>query len=529
MHTNLHTYIYKHAHTHTHIYTQRIYAWKKKVVLVLNKIDTLSQHDRLDDLHKIEAFVRENGRQVLNEDPVVFGVSSLSAFQAKQGYAQAEEEGDEEKKEEYQRMLHDSGFPALQQYLLETIAGGNRMRLKFESPIGVAEQLLFKYSQALEDRRRVIQDDASVLELFDSDMATFKTDMIADFEYQQNKLENVFLKMKRNADEFFQENLTLSQLPQLILHRHRLKEAFDQKVNEDVNEDVQECVNTLIDWLINRSNRQFASAVRHISRTSIARRNQSQHRSYESGRGHRDNGDSDGDGDGDHDQFDALLAGSRAYSNASSNVNDHSDHSNASGSRHSRKLDLRHSLATDSIDLNVNFYTRRSSLLEGFDSHTKSLLTATDRQKQCNDIDEKIRSAVLQLSAIEMTSLGLGALFSTALFDWTGIAGALSLSVGGLYLLPYKRQQLQADMRVTIDTMQHRMLKLTRRHFEKELESNIRMIHDRLDPYSKFVRMESERVQELDTRLKTSVKKLSQLRRKIREITTQAKSGEKGD
>ena len=99
--------------------------WGKKVVVAVNKIDILEDPA---DVEKVVEFVRDKLRELLGLRPEVFGVSARQTWKAKTaGY------------------LPDAarnGFGALEAYLSRTLDDVGRLRVKLESPLGVADRAI---------------------------------------------------------------------------------------------------------------------------------------------------------------------------------------------------------------------------------------------------------------------------------------------------------------------------------------------------------------------------------------------------
>ncbi|XP_052211218.1 probable transmembrane GTPase FZO-like, chloroplastic isoform X2 [Diospyros lotus] len=122
-------------------YTQQ---WKKKVVFVLNKADI---YRNTDELEEAISFIKENTQKLLNAEHVtVYPVSARSALEAKLSstYFAGKETG-----ELYVTNPEwgISSFYELEKFLYDFLDGSTsmgieRIRLKLETPIGIAEQLL---------------------------------------------------------------------------------------------------------------------------------------------------------------------------------------------------------------------------------------------------------------------------------------------------------------------------------------------------------------------------------------------------
>lgn len=149
-------------------YTQQ---WKKKVVFVLNKSDIYQNSTELDEAI---AFIKENTKKLLNtEEVILFPVSSRSALEEKLS-ASSEVGIEQEKLNGINSHWRSSSFNELEKFLYSfldgsTSTGIERMKLKLETPIVIAEQLL-SASQKLVGRecQQVKQDLTSVNELVSS-------------------------------------------------------------------------------------------------------------------------------------------------------------------------------------------------------------------------------------------------------------------------------------------------------------------------------------------------------------------------
>ncbi|XP_031122217.1 probable transmembrane GTPase FZO-like, chloroplastic [Ipomoea triloba] len=115
-------------------YTQQ---WKKKVVFVLNKSDI---YLNMDELEEAVAFIKENTKKLLSTKCVtLFPVSSRCALEAKLSSPSDVVENS--------NLLKSASFSELEKYLYSfldasTTTGIERMRLKLETPVRIAEQLL---------------------------------------------------------------------------------------------------------------------------------------------------------------------------------------------------------------------------------------------------------------------------------------------------------------------------------------------------------------------------------------------------
>ena len=116
------------------LFMERIRAWGKKVVIVVNKVDILNPAD----VSRVRAFVAENALKLLGVEPEIFMVSARLARKAKEADQQGVRTAGQPSALE---LWAESRFEPLERYILDTLDETERLRLKLLSPLGVAAKL----------------------------------------------------------------------------------------------------------------------------------------------------------------------------------------------------------------------------------------------------------------------------------------------------------------------------------------------------------------------------------------------------
>ncbi|KAG6774473.1 hypothetical protein POTOM_021826 [Populus tomentosa] len=149
-------------------YTQQ---WKKKVVFVLNKSDLYRNSSELEEAM---LFIKENTMKLLKtNDVILYPISARSALEAKLS-ASSELGKDYTELSVSKSHLKISRFYELEQFLYSfldasTTTGMERIRLKLETPIAIAERLLSACETLVkQDSQLAKQDLTSATELIDS-------------------------------------------------------------------------------------------------------------------------------------------------------------------------------------------------------------------------------------------------------------------------------------------------------------------------------------------------------------------------
>ena len=238
-------------------YLELIRDWGKKVVLVVNKVDLLGGEE---DIAKVRRFVEEGVRSALNLKPPIFFVSSQVAQNAKFSGSDLERDA----------LLGASGFAELERYITDRLAEEGRVRLKLESPLGVVEELVRRYRLSVEERVSLLEDDFKMAENVESQLEAYKEDMNRDFEARMAEIENIILSMNERGDEWFEENIRLANVRELV-QREKVQDRFQREVVADTESLIDERVEELIDWMVDRNLKQWRAIVEYVNRRRQAR------------------------------------------------------------------------------------------------------------------------------------------------------------------------------------------------------------------------------------------------------------------
>jgi len=227
-------------------FLQSIRDWGKKLVIVLNKID-LFQND--EELSQVKKFIQDNIQSLLQISPEIFPVSSRNALLAKQGQPQ---------------LWDASHFQSLENHIQSVLDETGRIKLKFLNPLGVGLNLSGRYLGVIESRSILLNEDVEMIENIDRQLVVYKEDMIKDFEFRMADLENILYGLQQRGQVFFDENLRLARVPEL-LNKKRIQQSFSDQVIQDVPKQIELKVDEMIDWLVDRDFRQWKAVMDHLT------------------------------------------------------------------------------------------------------------------------------------------------------------------------------------------------------------------------------------------------------------------------
>jgi small GTP-binding protein len=421
------------------IFLERIRSWGKKIVIVVNKIDLLESAAQRS---QVMDFVKENARQLLGTEPQIIPVSAKLALRAKTSVLKSN--GDLSNNQDWQV----SEFNRLEEFILSRLDDTQRLQLKLENPLGVAENLVRRYRAVIAERQQLLSGDFQTLDMIEENLDAYQTDMRHDFKYQRSRVDNVLYEMAERGDKYFDDTLRIGRIFELI-NTERLRGEFERQVVGDTSMKIERHVSELIDWLIDKDYRQWQSIMEFLNRRAA------QH-------------------------ADRIIG-----------------------------------------QVNSDFEFNRQNLLTSVGRSAREVINSYDREAEAVKLARDVQRAIVQTAAVEVGALGLGtilvALLQTTLLDVTGVLGASAVAALGLYVLPYRRSKIKAELRDRINDLRTRLDLAITRQFEQELEQSVQRIREAIAPYTRFIRVEREKLDTLDASLQAAEKDFERVRRLVQE------------
>lgn len=223
-------------------FLERVRAWGKKIVVVLNKVDILRNDAEVGEVVR---FVEGHAARLLGVETPVFPVAARLALEGQL-------EGDPGK-------LERSRFGALQRYLTERLDAAERVRLKLDNPLGVGVRLAERYRDGLAERLQLLGADFSALDDITGQLALYKEDLAREFRFRLADVDNLLHELEARGMQHFEETLRLTRVVEL-LNKARVKAEFERKVIADLPQQVEAKVREIIDWLVASELRQWQGA-----------------------------------------------------------------------------------------------------------------------------------------------------------------------------------------------------------------------------------------------------------------------------
>ena len=233
-------------------FLERILAWGKKVVFALNKADIIESDAALNE---IRAFVLKHASAVLGDAPEFFPVSARLAQRAL-----AETDPEQRK-----QLRAASRIDDLDRYIVATLDDNTRLQLKFNNPLGVAENLVAQTTKGIDDQSEDIKEDQKTAAALETTISDYERDLKSELTPRLAEVENILYRLEQRGLDFFDTTMRLTNIQELM-RGDKVRAEFEKKVLTDVPKQIEEQVQRLIDWLVQRDLQEWQRVMTYVQR-----------------------------------------------------------------------------------------------------------------------------------------------------------------------------------------------------------------------------------------------------------------------
>ena len=184
-------------------FLERILAWGKKVVFVLNKADIIEDEAAL---REVQTFVIKHATTVLGDPPEFFPVSARLAQRARS----------EPDPEQRTRLRAASRLDDLDRYITATLDDTTRLQLKFTNPLGVAENLIAQTSKTTQAQSDDLKEDQKTATALETTISDYERDLQSELNPRLAEMENILYKLEQRGLDFFDTTLRLTNIQGLM-------------------------------------------------------------------------------------------------------------------------------------------------------------------------------------------------------------------------------------------------------------------------------------------------------------------------
>jgi small GTP-binding protein len=185
-----------------------------------------------------------------------------------------------------------------------------------------------------------------------------------------------------------------------------------------------------------------------------------------------------------------------------------------------RYIDRRHAEAPEDAPRRPGgFQYNREALLDSIGRAAERVIGDYNREEEARKIANEVQGTFAATAIAEVGAVGLGALVATlisgAAADVTGTILAITLAVGGFYLIPRKRQQAKRRFSERIQQLRQQLEGALERQAHKEIAEAANTIEETVAPYRRFVETQRESLEQARAELAAVESSLDRLRGEI--------------
>ncbi|TLN28591.1 GTP-binding protein [bacterium] len=165
---------------------------------------------------------------------------------------------------------------------------------------------------------------------------------------------------------------------------------------------------------------------------------------------------------------------------------------------------------------NERFTYDRNRLLDALGREANRVVETYDKRVESAQMASAAQNAVAVSAAVEVGALGLGALITalatTMAADVTGIVAASLIAALGFFIIPARRRQAKNELHEKLARLRTELIQSLRSEFEKEIQRSLQRMSEAIAPYTRFVRAETGRSDQVQRELKDASLEIDNLR-----------------
>ena len=229
-------------------FLEYIREWGKKVVFVLNKIDTKSD----DDVNQVIEYLKTNTRAIFGFDPVIYPVSGKLALESKIGNAPP-------------RDWTRSRFEALEDYIFKVLSEKERVRIKLQAPLDTASSLAKKQYGMIESRRELLASDKARIASITAQLDKARADLQSNFRQFVMRVDNLMMDLERRGVDFLDRYVRIQHV-MMLRDSLRFREEFDRQVFQGFKGSIDTTIQESVDWLVKENLKLWTGTVDEFHR-----------------------------------------------------------------------------------------------------------------------------------------------------------------------------------------------------------------------------------------------------------------------
>ena len=218
-------------------FLEYIREWGKKVVFVLNKIDTKSD----EEVAQVVEYLKSNVRTIFGFDAVIIPVSTKTL----------------------------SRFDALEDYIFRVLSEKERIRIKLTAPLETILSLSRMQFRMIESRRDVLATDKARIDAITDQLERARADLVGNFRQFVFRIDNLLMDLERRGLDFLDRYVRIQHV-MMLRDASRFREEFERQVFQGWKGNIDSTIQEAVDWLVKENMKLWNGTVDAFHRRAEA-------------------------------------------------------------------------------------------------------------------------------------------------------------------------------------------------------------------------------------------------------------------
>ncbi|HEX9162356.1 MAG TPA: dynamin family protein [Thermoanaerobaculia bacterium] len=214
-------------------FLEYIREWGKKVVFVLNKIDTKDENE----IAQVVDYLRTNIRTIFGFDALIFPVSAKTRAR----------------------------FDELENYIFKVLSEKERIRIKLQAPLDTVASLSKKQFSIIDSRRELLAGDMARIESITAQLDKARADLESNFRQFVLRIDNLLMDLERRGVDFLDRYVRIQHF-MMLRDALRFREEFDRQVFQGFKGSVDSTIQESVDWLVRENMKLWNGTVEEFHR-----------------------------------------------------------------------------------------------------------------------------------------------------------------------------------------------------------------------------------------------------------------------
>jgi len=159
----------------------------------------------------------------------------------------------------------------LENYITNVLDDSARLKLKFNNPIGVAENLITHIEDSIQTQSDDLKEDKQTVDSIDAAINGYERELSSELAPRLAEIETILQRLEMRGLDFFDNTLRLTNIANLT-KSDKIKTRFEQEVLAEVPQEIDEKVRVMIDWLVDKDLNIWYQVVAALERRQAAAR-----------------------------------------------------------------------------------------------------------------------------------------------------------------------------------------------------------------------------------------------------------------